>query len=74
MARALSAAAKDISRLGVELEQQQAEVKQKLVASQALAETLQQQAAAANLSVEQVKGYFFQVFDVAMFVANERDR
>lgn len=73
-ALALASAAQDISQLGLELEEQQAAVRQKLAASQALADSLQRQAAAANLSVGEVVNYFSQVYNVACFVAADRER
>lgn len=73
-ALALASAAKDISRLGVQLEGQQAAVRQKLLDSQALADSLKQQAAAANLSMDEVVGHFFQVYNIACFVAADRER
>jgi hypothetical protein len=73
-AKALASAAHDLSRLGVELEEQQAAVQQKLMASQGLADSLKRQAALANMSVEQVEAYFWQVYNVASFVAADRER
>lgn len=73
-ALALTSAAQDISRLGVQLEEQQAAVRQKLMASQALADSLKRQAAAANLSMDEVVAHFFQVYNVACFVAADRER
>lgn len=73
-ALALASAAQDISRLGVELQEQQTAVRQKLLASQALADSLKRQAAAANLSMDEVVGHFFQVYNIACFVAADRER
>lgn len=73
-ALALASAAQDISRLGVQLEEQQAAVRQKLMANQALADSLKRQAAAANLSMDEVVAHFFQVYNVACFVAADRER
>jgi hypothetical protein len=71
---ALASAARDLSRLGVELEEQQAAVQQKLKASQGIADSLKRQAALANMSVEEVAAYFWQVYNVASFVAADRER
>lgn len=73
-ALALASAAQDISRLGVELEEQQAAVRQKLMASQALADSLQRQAAVEKMSTDEVVQHFFQVYNVARFVAADRER
>lgn len=73
-ALALASAACDLSRLGRELEQQQKAVQQKLADSQALATSLERQAAEANLTVGEVVTYFGQVYNVACFVAADRER
>lgn len=73
-ALALASAAQDISRLGVELEEQQAAVRQRLMASQALAEGLKRRAALADMSTDQVVGDFFKVYNTALFVADDRNR
>lgn len=73
-AKALASAAQDISRLGVELQEQQNAVRQKLLASQALADSLKRQATAANLSMDEVVAHFFQVYNIACFVAADRER
>jgi hypothetical protein len=73
-ALALASAAHDLSRLGLELEEQQAAVRQKLMASQALADSLTRQAAVANMSMDEVVGHFFQVYNIACFVAADRER
>lgn len=49
-------------------------MRQKLLDSQALADSLKQQAAAANLSMDEVVGHFYTVFNVACFVAADRER
>jgi hypothetical protein len=49
-------------------------VRQKLAASQALAEGLKRKAAIADMSMEQVVDYFYKVFNTAQFIASDRDR
>lgn len=67
----------DISKLGElssELVQQQVAVQQQLAASQALARSMNEQASARDVSMEEVMGHFFKVYNVACYVAADRER
>lgn len=73
----LAAAAHDIVKLGEissELAEQQVVVQQQLATSQALAKSMSEQAAAHNVSMEEVVGHFFNVYNIACFVAADRER
>jgi hypothetical protein len=65
---------KELASISAELAEQQAAVQQQLAASQELAEAMRQQAALHNCSMDEVVGHFFNVYNIACFVATDRER
>jgi hypothetical protein len=65
---------KELASISAELAEQQAAVQQQLAASQELAESMRQQAQAHNCSMDEVVGHFFNVYNIACFVATDRER
>jgi Tfp pilus assembly protein PilV len=65
---------KELASISAELAEQQAAVQQQLAASQELAEAMRQQAQAHNCSMDEVVGHFFNVYNIACFVATDRER
>lgn len=64
----------ELATISAELAQQQEAVQQQLAASQQLAEAMRQQAQAHNCSLDEVVGHFFNVYNIACFVASDRER
>jgi hypothetical protein len=65
---------KELASISAELAEQQAAVQQQLAASQELAEAMRQQATLHNCSMDEVVGHFFNVYNIACFVATDRER
>ncbi|WIA41198.1 hypothetical protein OEZ86_004813 [Tetradesmus obliquus] len=63
----------ELATISAELAQQQEAVQQQLAASQQLAEAMRQQAQAHNCSLDEVVGHFFNVYNIACFVASDRE-
>ncbi|WIA20905.1 hypothetical protein OEZ85_005250 [Tetradesmus obliquus] len=63
----------ELTTISAELAQQQEAVQQQLAASQQLAEAMRQQAQAHNCSLDEVVGHFFNVYNIACFVASDRE-
>jgi hypothetical protein len=49
-------------------------VKQQLAVSEQLAEGLRHQVSSANLSIDEVVGHFYSVYNIAKHVAADRER